>query len=108
MEAATAVEGSQIVIACGPPGVVILPKGSLQQFAGLQVAIDLNAVPPHGLGDVEPTDKATKRGDDRVLRGAGRRRHEDEDPQGGDREAVHREQLGARTRMRFTRWGRRL
>jgi hypothetical protein len=63
MEAATAVEGSQIVIACGPPGVTLLPKGSLGQFAGLQVAIDLNAVPPHGLGDVEPTDKATRHGE---------------------------------------------
>ena len=63
MAAATAVEGAQIVIACGPPGVELLPKGSLKQFAGLQAAIDLNAVPPLGLGDIEPTDKATKHGD---------------------------------------------
>jgi hypothetical protein len=65
MEAATAVEGSQVVIACGPPGVELLPKSSLEHAvaAGLQAAIDLNAVPPHGLGDIEPTDKATKRGD---------------------------------------------
>jgi len=62
MAAATAIEGAQVVIACGPPGVEMLPKGMLAQAAGLQAAIDLNAVPPHGLGDVEPTDKATKRG----------------------------------------------
>jgi hypothetical protein len=63
MEAATAVEGSQIVISCGPPSVELMPKRSLVQAAGLQVAIDLNAVPPYGLGDIEPTAKATKCGD---------------------------------------------
>jgi len=63
MAAATAVEGAQIVISCGPPAVEMLPKGALNQAAGLQAAIDLNAVPPHGLGDVEPTDKATRRGE---------------------------------------------
>jgi uncharacterized protein YbjT (DUF2867 family) len=63
MATATAVEGAQAVIACGPPGIEMLPKGFLAQAAGLQVAIDLNAVPPLGLGDLEPTDKAVKRGD---------------------------------------------
>jgi methylenetetrahydrofolate/methylenetetrahydromethanopterin dehydrogenase (NADP+) len=63
MAAATAVDGAQVVISCSPPGVEMLPQGSLSQAAGLQVAIDLNAVPPYGLGDVEPTDKAIKRGD---------------------------------------------
>jgi hypothetical protein len=63
MAAATAVDGAQVVIACGPPAAELLPKGSLAQIPGLQVAIDLNAVPPYGLGDVEPTDKTTKRGD---------------------------------------------
>jgi hypothetical protein len=63
MAAATAVDGAQVVIACGPPSAELVPKGSLAQIPGLQVAIDLNAVPPYGLGDVEPTDKAFKRGD---------------------------------------------
>lgn len=63
MAAATAVEGAQAVIACGPPGVELLPKGSLAQAVGLQAAIDLNAVPAHGLGDVAPTDKATHHGE---------------------------------------------
>lgn len=63
MEAASAVEGSQVVVACGPPGVELLPKGSLAQFGGLRVAIDLNAVPPYGLGDIEPTAKASKCGE---------------------------------------------
>jgi hypothetical protein len=60
--AAAAVEGAQAVISCGPPGVELLPKGFLSTAAGLQVAIDLDAVPPLGLGDLEPTDKAVKRG----------------------------------------------
>jgi uncharacterized protein YbjT (DUF2867 family) len=62
MESATAIDSAQVVIACGPPGVALLPKGALAQAAGLQVAIDLNAVPPYGIGDVEVTDKAAKRG----------------------------------------------
>jgi hypothetical protein len=56
-----AVRGAQAVIACGAPGVEILPAGSLKQCAGLQVAIDLNAVPPVGVGDVKPADKAAQR-----------------------------------------------
>jgi hypothetical protein len=60
--AAEAVYGAQVVIACGPPGVELLPKGALAKSNGLQVAIDLNAVPPLGLADVETTDKAAKRG----------------------------------------------
>ncbi|MCC6493599.1 MAG: bifunctional NADP-dependent methylenetetrahydromethanopterin dehydrogenase/methylenetetrahydrofolate dehydrogenase [Pirellulales bacterium] len=63
MAAATAVDGAQGVIACGPPAAELLPKGSLAQSPGLQAAIDLNAVPPHGLADIEPTDKATKHGE---------------------------------------------
>jgi hypothetical protein len=63
MEAATAVDGVQVVIACGPPGVELLPKGALAQVAGLQVAIDLNAVPPLGIRDIEVTDKAVKHGE---------------------------------------------
>jgi hypothetical protein len=63
MESATAIDGAQLVISCGPPGVQLLPKGSLQQAPGLQAAIDLNAVPPYGLGDVEPTAKGVKCGE---------------------------------------------
>ena len=56
-----AVAGAQAVIACGPPGVELIPAGALSAAGGLQAAIDLNAVPPHGLAGVETTDKATKR-----------------------------------------------
>jgi hypothetical protein len=60
--AATAIEGAQAVISCGPPGVQLLNDGALMQAAGLQAAIDLNAVPPYGLPGIEPTDKAARRG----------------------------------------------
>jgi hypothetical protein len=63
MAAATAIDGAQAVISCGPPGIEMLPKGLLEQSPGLHAAIDLNAVPPYGLAGVEPTDKAVKRGE---------------------------------------------
>ncbi len=56
-----AVQGAQIVFACGPPGAEILPAGALAQCPGLQVAIDLNAVPPAGIADVKSADKAVQR-----------------------------------------------
>jgi len=55
------VRDTQAVVACGAPGVELLPVSSLKQCPGLKVAIDLNAVPPGGLGDVKPTDKAAER-----------------------------------------------
>ncbi|RIK85197.1 MAG: bifunctional NADP-dependent methylenetetrahydromethanopterin dehydrogenase/methylenetetrahydrofolate dehydrogenase [Planctomycetota bacterium] len=61
--AATAIDGAQVVIACGPPGAELLARGTLAQAPGLQVAIDVNAVPPPGIADIEATDKAAKRGD---------------------------------------------
>ncbi len=60
--AIAAIDGAQIVIACGAPGVTLLPAGALAQAAALQVAIDLNAVPPAGIADVQPTAKATQQG----------------------------------------------
>jgi hypothetical protein len=60
--AVAAIDGAQIVIACGTPGVELLPKDALAQTGGLQAAVDLNAVPPAGIADVKPADKATERG----------------------------------------------
>lgn len=59
--ALAALDGAQIVIASGPPGVELLPADALSHCPGLQVAIDLNAVPPTGIGGVKPTDKAADR-----------------------------------------------
>ena len=60
--ALTAIDGAQILIACGAAGVEILPAGALAQAPALQVAIDLNAVPPAGIADVKPADKAAAHG----------------------------------------------
>ncbi len=54
-------EGKPLVVAAGAAGVCFLPEGSLAQLSGLQVAIDLNAVPPTGLADLAATDKAAEK-----------------------------------------------
>jgi len=41
---------SEVIIACGAAGAELLPKGALDNLPKLRLAIDLNAVPPAGLG----------------------------------------------------------
>jgi hypothetical protein len=53
-----ALDGAQIVIACGAAGVELADEAMLRRAAELRVAIDLNAVPPAGLGGIKVTDKA--------------------------------------------------
>jgi hypothetical protein len=60
-EAARAADGAQIVIAAGAAGVELLSREGRRASKSLRVAIDLNAVPPLGLGGVEATDKAQSR-----------------------------------------------
>jgi len=49
---------AQIVIGCGAAGVELLTKERVQQIESLEVAIDLNAVPPAGIAGIDVTDKA--------------------------------------------------
>jgi len=51
-------EQQQIVIACGAAGIELLSKEQIEALPNLCVAIDLNAVPPTGLGGIAVTDKA--------------------------------------------------
>lgn len=60
-ETASALDGVQVVIAAGAAGVELVSREVLLQAGGPRVAIDLNAVPPAGIGGVE----VTNRGDDR-------------------------------------------
>jgi hypothetical protein len=60
-ETAAAVEGAQIVIAAGAAGVELLPADVCRKCKSLKVAIDLNAVPPLGIGGIEVMDKAKER-----------------------------------------------
>jgi hypothetical protein len=58
-----------IVIAAGAPGVELLPDGVRRECPSLRLAIDLNAVPPTGIGGVQPQDKAAER-DGQICYGA--------------------------------------
>jgi hypothetical protein len=64
-----ALQGSQVVIAAGAPGVELLSQAERQKIATLQVAIDLSAVPPLGIVGLEATDKAKDR-DGHICYGA--------------------------------------
>lgn len=58
---ASLLDGVQLVISAGAAGVQILDSATREACSSLQVAIDLNAVPPAGIAGIEPTDKATKK-----------------------------------------------
>jgi methylenetetrahydrofolate/methylenetetrahydromethanopterin dehydrogenase (NADP+) len=52
-----ALQGVSIVIAAGAAGIELMPAELLEQADGLRVAIDLNAVPPLGIGGVQVGDR---------------------------------------------------
>lgn len=56
-----AIAGAQILVASGPPAVELVPSDLRAKAASLEVVLDLNAVPPLGLGGVEVQDKAVER-----------------------------------------------
>jgi len=58
---AQALEGVQILIAAGAPGVELLSAAARRGCRELAVAIDLSAVPPLGLAGIEMTDRARER-----------------------------------------------
>ncbi|NOZ41542.1 MAG: bifunctional NADP-dependent methylenetetrahydromethanopterin dehydrogenase/methylenetetrahydrofolate dehydrogenase [Planctomycetes bacterium] len=68
-DVASLVEGVQLVIAAGAAGIELLSAEARQNASSLQVAIDLNAVPPAGLGGIELHDKAAER-DGQICYGA--------------------------------------
>lgn len=55
------IAGCDVLITTGPASLEFLPKGSLEKL-NCKVAIDLNPVPPAGLGDVGPTADKIKIG----------------------------------------------
>ena len=58
----TLLDGAAVVIAAGAAGVTFLTAERLRAAELVEVAVDLNAVPPAGLGGVEPGDRGEKRG----------------------------------------------
>jgi hypothetical protein len=51
-----------VVFGCGAAGVELLSAKQLEQATKLEVAVDLNAVPPAGIAGIEVTDNAMERG----------------------------------------------
>jgi intracellular sulfur oxidation DsrE/DsrF family protein len=68
-ETAKAIDGAQIVVAAGAAGVELLSEEQRRQCASVRVMIDLNAVPPLGIGGVKVGDKAKER-DGQICYGA--------------------------------------
>jgi hypothetical protein len=63
------IDGAAVIIAAGAPGVDLLPDEMRRKVSGLKLVIDLNAVPPAGIGGIEPHDKAADR-DGQICYGA--------------------------------------
>lgn len=60
-ETAAVLDGATVAIAAGAAGVELIPADVRRNCVTLQVAIDLNAVPPLGIAGVEAGDKAIDR-----------------------------------------------
>lgn len=68
-EARNVVAGAEILFAAGAAGVEMLDTGWENNCQSVQMAIDINAVPPVGIAGVEPMDDGAKRGG-RICYGA--------------------------------------
>ncbi len=64
-----ALSDAAVAIAAGAPGIELLPDAVRRHCSQLQVAIDLNAVPPAGIGGIRPQEKAVEH-DGQVCYGA--------------------------------------
>ncbi|HXI20184.1 MAG TPA: NAD(P)-dependent methylenetetrahydromethanopterin dehydrogenase [Gemmatimonadales bacterium] len=60
-QAAALVPGHEILLNCGPAGVMLVPKAAWAGVKGLEIAVDLNAVPPLGVEGIEVHDAAVTR-----------------------------------------------
>jgi hypothetical protein len=65
----SAIADAALVIAAGAPGVELLPESIRHKSESLKVAIDLNAVPPLGIGGIKQNDKAAEK-DGQICYGA--------------------------------------
>jgi len=60
-QVAQVLEGAHILLNSGPAGVMMVPKAAWAGRKGLEVAVDLNAVPPLGIEGVELADAGVER-----------------------------------------------
>jgi methylenetetrahydrofolate/methylenetetrahydromethanopterin dehydrogenase (NADP+) len=66
-QAALALEGAELLLNCGPAGVMLVPKSAWSGRPGLIAAADLNAVPPLGIEGIDVMDNAVQHGDVTVF-----------------------------------------
>ena len=66
---ARALDGAQIVLACGAAGIELVKKEQWAANPAVKVVADVNAVPPTGIGGIEPTDDGMER-EGRLVFGA--------------------------------------
>ena len=59
---AEVLDGVEVLLNSGPAGVLMVPKAAWTAQKTLKVAVDLNAVPPLGIEDVEVDDTGVQRG----------------------------------------------
>jgi hypothetical protein len=64
-----AIDGAVLVVAAGAPGVELLSDEVRRSAKSLELAIDLNAVPPMGIGGISAPDKAAEK-DGQICYGA--------------------------------------
>jgi hypothetical protein len=60
-QATAALEGAELLLNAGPPGVLLVPRQAWAGRAGLRAAADLNAVPPPGVEGIEANDDGVER-----------------------------------------------
>ena len=60
-EAGTALQGATVLLNAGPAGVQLVPRQAWAARPGLEVAVDLNAVPPLGIEGIESADDGARR-----------------------------------------------
>jgi len=60
-QAAGALDGAQLLLNCGPAGVMLVPKDAWANRPGLKAAADLNAVPPLGIEGIDVMDNGQQR-----------------------------------------------
>ena len=58
---AASLDGARVLLNCGPVGVQLIPRSAWANRAGLELAVDLNAVPPAGIEGIRPTDDGSVR-----------------------------------------------
>jgi methylenetetrahydrofolate/methylenetetrahydromethanopterin dehydrogenase (NADP+) len=61
-DAPRVLEGAELLLTAGPPGVTVVPQGAWRDHPTLRAAVDLNAVPPLGIEGIAVTDSAAVHG----------------------------------------------